>query len=197
MGFCSRCRCVRAASSSPDPSRTLSRPRLTILTQIGIVGHLPIINETPRHRGKHPALTVAIVGGHAGMGPNQLLVFLVDLSNIAIMRLWRNVNGSDAVFDHLDEARGDVTALAFGLKDHAAAMRWTGIGTKHAEEIRKIGYRQAEISGWIVVCPDIPQVLAVASADIETRCHFRHFESGRNHDDIRGPQFAIARNDAI
>src|SRR5436190_9755058 len=167
-----------------DPSRTSLRPRLTILAQIRIVGHLPIINETPWHRGKYPALAVAIVSGHARMGPNQLLVFLVDLPNIAVMRLWRNVDGSDAVFDHLDEARGDVTALALGLKDHAPAMRRTGVGTQHAEEIREIGYSQAEIGSWIVVCPDIPQVFAVASADIETRCHFRHLESGRNHDDI-------------
>ena len=103
----------------------------------------------------------------------------------------------DAVLDHVYEAPRDVAALAFRLEDHAAAMRRTGIGAEHAEEIRKARHRQAEIGGRIIICPDIPQVLAAAPRDIETRRHFGHLEAGRDDNHIREPQLAVGRNDAI
>src|SRR5882757_7547421 len=102
------------------------------------------------------------------MGPDQLLVFLVDLANVAIMCLLRNVDCRDAVLDHVDEAPRDVAALAFRLEDYASAMRRPGIGAEHAEEIREVRHRQAEIGGRIIICPDILQVLAAAPRDIET-----------------------------
>src|SRR6476646_3944350 len=124
-----------------------SGPRLAVLTQVGVVGHRPVIDEPPWHRRKHPAGAVTIVGRHPRMGPDQLLVFLVDLANVAIMRLLRDVDCRDAALDHVDEAPGDVAALAFRLEDDAAAVRRAGIGTEHAEEIRKSRHRQAEIGG--------------------------------------------------
>src|SRR5437879_13594461 len=111
------------------------------------------------------------------MGPNQLLVFLVDIADILIMSLLTNVDRGDAVFDHVNKACGDVAALAFGLEDYAAAMGRTRIRAEHAEEIRKIRHRQPEIGGGIVVGPRIPELLAVPSTDIEARCHFRDLRS--------------------
>ena len=85
--------------------------------------HGPVIDEAPRHRREHAALAVAVVSGHAGMSPDQLLMLGIDLANVLIVRLRANVDGGDIVLHHCDEAGRDVTALAFGLKDHAAAMR--------------------------------------------------------------------------
>src|SRR3954452_1638583 len=124
-------------------------------------------------------------------------MFPVDLTNVPIMGFGGYVDSCYAVLDHVDETCGDVAALAFGLEDYAAAMCRTGIGTEHAEEIREIRHRQPEVGGWVIICPGVPQVLAVASTDVKARRHFRHFEAGRNHDDVGGPQFAVRRNDAI
>ena len=71
------------------------------------------------------------------------------------MHVLANVDGGDAVLDHVDETGGDVAALAFGLEDHAAAMRRAGIGAEHAEEVRKIRHGEAEIGGRIVAGPDV------------------------------------------
>src|SRR6478672_11304085 len=174
-----------------------SGPRLAVLAQVGVVGHRPVIDEPPWHRGEHPAGAVTIVGRHPRVGPDQLLVFVVDLANVAIMRLLRNVDCRDAVLDHVNEAPRDVAALAFRLEDYAAAMRWPGIGAEHAEEIRKARHRQAEIGGRIIIRPDVLQVLAAASRDIEARRHFGHLESSRDDNHVRGPQLAAGGDNAI
>src|SRR6266481_8011085 len=174
-----------------------SGPRLAVLAQVGVVRHRPVIDEPPWHRGKHATGAVTIISRHPRMGPDQLLVFLVDLANVTIMRLLRNVDCRDAVLDHVYEAPRDVAALAFRLEDNAAAMRRTGIGAEHAEEIRKARHRQAEIGGRIIICPYIPQVLAAAPRDIETRRHFGHLEAGRDDNQVRGPQLALGGNNAI
>src|SRR5258708_34266630 len=139
-----------------------SGPRLAVLAQVGVVRHRPVIDEPPWHRGKHATGAVTIVSRHPRMGPDQLLVFLVDLANVAIMRLLRNVDCRDAVLDHVYEAPRDVATLAFRLEDHAAAMRRTGIGAEHAEEVREARHRQAEIGGWVIVWPDTLQGLGSA-----------------------------------
>src|SRR5258705_7458038 len=150
-----------------------SGPRLAVLAQVGVVRHRPVIDEPPWHRGKHATGAVAIVGRHPRMGPDQLLVFLVDLANVTIMRLLRNVDCRDAVVDHLHEAPRDVAALAFRLEDYAAAMRRTGIWAEHAEEIRKARHRQAEIGGRIIICPDSFLVLAFVSRCNDIYLNFR------------------------
>ena len=131
------------------------------------------------------------------MGPDQLFVFAVDLADVIVMRLLTDIDRRYLALDHIEEAGGDVPALAFGLEDHAAAMGRAGVGTEHAEEVRKIRHRQAEIGGWIVVRPCIGKLLAVGSRDIETRRHFRDLEPGRDHDHLRAPQFLVGRHDAI
>src|SRR5437868_15512252 len=97
------------------------------------------------------------------MNPGQLLVFRVDLANVAIMRLLRNVVCRDAVLEHVYEAPRDVAALAFGLGGHAAALRRTGIGAEPAEEVRKARHCQAEFSGRRTTRPVMPQVLLAAA----------------------------------
>ena len=57
------------------------------------------------------------------MSPDQLFVFGIHFPNVLIVRLGANIDGGDITLDHFDEAGRDVAALAFGLKDHAAAMR--------------------------------------------------------------------------
>jgi hypothetical protein len=161
------------------------------------VSHRPVIDEPPRHRGKHPAAAVPVIGRHSRMGPDHLLVLAIDLADIAVVNLLANVDGGDAVLDHVNQACGDVTALTFRLEDHAAAMRRTGIGAEHAEEIRKVRHGEAEISGRIVASPDLAEILAVAPRDIKTCRHLRDLEAGRDDDDIRGPQLAVGRYDAI
>src|SRR5256714_13981175 len=125
------------------------------------MGQRLIVHESPGYRGEHPALFVAVIGCHSRMGPDHLLMFGIDLPDIFLMDVLADVDCSDTVFDHLDKACGDVAALAFGLEDHAAAMCRTRIGAEHAEEIREIRHREAKIGGWIVVGPDVPEVLAV------------------------------------
>src|SRR5882757_3001975 len=87
-----------------------SGPRLAILAQVGVVGHRPVIDEPPWHRGKHAAGAVTIVSCHPRMGPDQLVVFLIALANVAVMCLRRNIDCGDAVLDHVYEAGGDVAA---------------------------------------------------------------------------------------
>src|SRR5260370_16971510 len=174
-----------------------SGSRLAIQAQVGVVGHRPVMDEPPWHRGKYATGAVTIVSRHPRMGPDQLLVFLVDLADVAFMRLLRTVDCRDAVLDHVDEAAHDVAALAFRLEDHAAAMRRPGIGAEHAEEIREARHRQAEIGGRIIICPDIPQILAAAPRDIETRRPFGPLEAGRDDNQVRGPQLSLLGNNPI
>src|ERR1700753_873232 len=117
--------------------------------------HLPVIDKPPRHRGKYPALLVAVVCRHTWMGPDQLLMLGVDLTDVLVVGVLTHVDRGDAVFDHLHQAGGNVTRLAFRLKDHAAAMRRTGIWAEHRKEIREARHRQAEISGRIIVGPGL------------------------------------------
>src|SRR6202453_951548 len=98
------------------------RRRQAILAEIRIVGHGPVIHETPGHRREHPAMAIAVVGRHAGMGPDHLLVLAIDLADILIERPGIDIDRRDATLDHFDQAGGDVTRLAFGLEDHAAAL---------------------------------------------------------------------------
>src|ERR1700680_3205107 len=132
---------------------------LTIPTQVRIVRHRPVIDKSPRHRGKDPALLVAIVSCHSRMGPDQLLMLGIDLADVFIMRVVADVDSGNLVLNHADQARGDVSALTLGLEDHAPAMCGAGIGTKHAKEIREVRHCQTEIGGRIVVTPDVPRVL--------------------------------------
>src|SRR5260370_29930240 len=171
-----------------------SGSRLAIQAQVGVVGHRPVMDEPPWHRGKYATGAVTIVSRHPRMGPDQLLVFLVDLADVAIMRLLRNVDCRDAVLDHVDEAARDVAALAFRLEDHTAARRRAGIGAEHAEEIREARHRQAEIGGRGIVCPDILQVLPPPPRDIEARPHFSHLEAGRDDRHVRAPAPALRGN---
>jgi len=121
------------------------------------------------------------------MGPDHLLVLGIDLADILVMDVLANVDRSSAALDHIDEAGRDVTALAFGLEDDAAAMGWARIGTEHAEEIRKARHGQSEIGGGIVVGPLLPEVATVAPGDVEARRHLGNLEAGRDHDAIGGP----------
>ena len=76
-------------------------------------------------------------------------------------------------------------------------MRRTRVRTQHHEQVRKVRHGEAEIGGRIVVGPALFEVLAIASADIEPRCHFGDLEACRDHDDIGRTQLAIGRNDAV
>ncbi len=85
----------------------------------------------------------------------QIICFMlgIDLADVVVVDVLPHVDRGDALLDHLDQAGGDVAALAFRLEDHAAAMRRAGIRTEHHEEIRKVRYGEAEIGGRIVVGP--------------------------------------------
>src|SRR5258708_29120725 len=122
-----------------------SGPRLAVLAQVGVVRHRPVIDEPPWHRGKHATGAVTIVSRHPRMGPDQLLGFVVDLANVPIMRLLRNVDCRDAVLDHVYEAPRAVATLPFRLEDQSSTMRRTGTAPEHAEAIREARHRQAEI----------------------------------------------------
>ena len=131
------------------------------------------------------------------MGPDQLLMLGIDLPNIFIVCLGTDVDGGDALLDHLDQAGRDVAALAFRLEDHAAAMRRARIGTEHDEQVRKIRHGEAEIGGRIVAGPGLLQILAAAPGDVEPRRHLRDLEAGGDHDDIRRTKFAVRCDDAL
>src|SRR5258708_7515490 len=131
----------------------ISRLGLAILAEIRIVRHRPVIDKAPRHRREHPALAVAVVGGHPGMSPDQLLMLGIDLPDVLIMRVVIDIDRGDALLDHLDQACRDVAALALGLEDHAAAVRGARVRPEHHEEIRKVRHGEAEIGGRIVVGP--------------------------------------------
>src|SRR5215831_9745943 len=99
------------------------------------MGHGPVVHEAPGHCRKYPAASVAVVGGHARMGPDHGLVLDIDLAHVVVVSILANVDCGDAALDHLDKAGRDVAALAFGLKYHAAAVCGPRIGSEHAEEI--------------------------------------------------------------
>jgi hypothetical protein len=63
------------------------RRRQAISAEIRIVRHDPVIDESPRHRGDHPAMAIAVAGRPAGMGPDRLLVLTIDLADVFIKRL--------------------------------------------------------------------------------------------------------------
>src|SRR5918998_4275089 len=102
------------------------------------MGHGPVIHKSPWHRRENPALTVAVIGGHAWVSPNQLLMLGIHSADVLIVHLGANFHSGDALLDHFDEASRDVPALTFRLEDHAAAMRGSRIGTEHHEEVRKV-----------------------------------------------------------
>lgn len=106
-----------------------------------------------------------------GVGPDQLLMLGIDLPDMLIVCFEADVDGSDALLDHLDQARRDVAALAFRLEDHAAAMSRARIGTEHDEQVRKIRHSEAEIGGWIVAGPGLLEIPAAAPGDVEPRRH--------------------------
>src|SRR5665213_3935355 len=103
-------------SASPRPEKVdlclwsgrSRRRRQAISAEIRIVGHGPVIDEPPRHRGEHAAVAIAVVGRHAGMGPDHLLMLTIDLADIFIERSWIDIDRRDAMLDHFDQAGGDV-----------------------------------------------------------------------------------------
>src|SRR5215211_4177578 len=99
------------------------------------MGHGPVIHKSPWHRKENPALTIAVIGGHAWVSPNQLLMLGIHLADVLVVRLRSNIDRSDALLDHFDETSRDVSALTFRLEDHAAAMRRARIRTEHHEKI--------------------------------------------------------------
>ena len=131
------------------------------------------------------------------MGPDHLLMLGVDFADILVMDILANIDRRSVALDHFDEAGRYVAALAFGLEDHAAAVRRSRIGTEHAEEIWTARHGQAEKGGRIVVGPFLPEIAAVAPGDVEARRHLGDLEAGRDHDDIGAPQFAVRRYDAF
>ena len=70
--------------------------------------HRPVVHEAPRHRRKNASLAIAIIGRHARMRPDQLLMFGIDLADVLIVRIVADVDGGDALLDHLDQARADI-----------------------------------------------------------------------------------------
>src|SRR5215208_1923206 len=101
------------------------------------MGHGPVIHKSPWHRRENAALTVAVIGGHAWVSPDQLLMLGIHLADVLIVCVGANIDRGDALLDHFDEASRDIPALTFRLEDHAAAMRGARIRTEHHEKIRK------------------------------------------------------------
>src|SRR6266849_8436830 len=127
VNWCSSTARWGGSASKPTPGAA-SGPGLTILAQVRIMCHSPIVHEPPGHRGKYPALLVSIVSRHPRMGPYHLFMLGVDLANVPVMDVLANVDGGYALLNHVDKTRRDVTCLAFGLEVHAAAMCRAGIG---------------------------------------------------------------------
>src|SRR2546421_774308 len=121
----------------------------------------------------------------------------INFPDVLIVRLGATIDRGDVLLDHVDEASGDVPALAFRLEDYTAAMRRACIGAEHHEEIRKVRYRESEIGCRVVVGPRRPEILAVTPADVETCRHLRDLEAGGDHDDVGRPQLAVGSNDAV
>src|SRR6185437_16706205 len=86
---------LRQTASSADMRSGRSRRRQAISAEIRIVGHGPVIDEPPRHGGEHPAMAIAVLGRHAGMRPDHLLMLAIDLADIFIERSGIDIDRRD------------------------------------------------------------------------------------------------------
>ena len=82
-------------------------------------------------------------------------MLLIDLGNPGIMHRTLHVQRLDAMLDRLDDAARDVPDLTLGMKDRTAAMTQVGVRPVQDEQIRKVRYRDPEVSARIVVSPSL------------------------------------------
>src|SRR5690606_35052604 len=117
------------------------------------MGHSPIIYKPPGHHRKHSTLLVAIIGGHARVCPNQLLMLRIDLLDICIMYRLLNLHNRESALNHTDNAGYDIARLALCLKNHATTVGRSRVGAEHAEEVWEPRHGKAKISSWVFVSP--------------------------------------------
>src|SRR4051812_26151579 len=76
-------------------------------------------------------------------------------------------------------------------------MRGTGVRAQHHEQVREVGYGEAEMSGGVIVGPGLPEVLGPAPGNVEPRRHLRDLEAGGDDDDVVSTQLAVRGDDAL